>query len=209
MALWDVIKVGDPRLRKRARELKQVTPEVRQFIDDMVETMHANNGVGLAAPQVGELVRIIVVELPADEEVEGSGKCYAVVNPEIIKMSRETVAANEGCLSVPGYVGEVERAEAVVVRGLDRRGKPVRIRAYDWLARVFQHEIDHCDGVLYIDRLTAPDRIWEVRPGDEELAETGQDVEFIGGAAPGDESPGETALAENSAHPAVVEVRAE
>ncbi len=183
MALWDVITVGDPRLRKRAREVKQVTPEIRRFIDDMIETMHASNGVGLAAPQVGELVRIVVVEMPADEEVEGSGKCYAVVNPEIIKMSRETVVANEGCLSVPGYVGEVERAEAVVVRGLDRRGKPIRIRAYDWLARIFQHEIDHCDGVLYIDRLTAPDRIWEVKPGDEEKAEAGQDVDVSGDTA--------------------------
>ncbi|MBN2006910.1 MAG: peptide deformylase [Anaerolineae bacterium] len=203
MALWEIIKVGDPRLRKRAREVKQVTPEIRQFIDDMFETMHAGNGVGLAAPQVGELVRIIVIELPADEEVEGSGKRYAVINPEIVKMSRETVVANEGCLSVPGYVGEVERAEAVVVRGLDRRGKPIRIRAYDWLARVFQHEIDHCDGVLYIDRLTAPDRIWEVKPGDEEMAEAGQDVEIIGDKSPEGLSPDETPV-----QPEVIEATA-
>lgn len=208
MALWDIIKVGDPRLRKRAREVKQVTPEIRQFIDDMVETMHANNGVGLAAPQVAELVRIIVVELPADEEVEGSGKLYTVVNPEIVKMSRETEVANEGCLSVPGYVGEVERADAVVVRGLDRRGKPIRIRAYDWLARVFQHEIDHCDGVLYIDRLTAPDRIWEVKPGEEELAEAGQDVEIIGNTAPGEASPSDISPGDTSAHAEIIGVKA-
>ncbi len=95
-----------------------------------------------------------------------------MLNPEIVKTGRETEVGVEGCLSVPGYAGEVERATEIVVRGLDRYGKPFRFRPRGYLARVFQHEIDHCNGVLYTDRLVAPDRIWEVKPGEEEQAET-------------------------------------
>jgi len=176
MTLREIITVGDPRLRKHSRPVKKITPEVRQLIDDMVETMYASNGIGLAAAQVGELVQIVVVELPEDEEVPSSGKLYSVINPEIVKESRETEIGTEGCLSVPGYIGEVERAQEILVRGLNRHGKPFRLRARDLLARVFQHEIDHCKGVLYIDRLTAPDRIWEVPPGEEEQLEAAQAV---------------------------------
>lgn len=176
MALREVITVGDPRLRKRARPVQRVTPEVQALIDDMVETMITENGIGLAAVQIGEMVRVIVIELPEDEEIPGSGQLYTVVNPEIVKESRETEIAIEGCLSVPGYVGEVERATEVVVRGLDARGKPFRLRPRDYLARVFQHEIDHCNGILYTDRLVAPDRIWEVQPGEEEQIELAQEV---------------------------------
>ncbi|HQE91440.1 MAG TPA: peptide deformylase [Anaerolineae bacterium] len=171
MALRDIITVGDPRLRKRSHPVEKVTPEVRELIRDMVETMDAANGVGLAAVQVGEMVRVIVIETPEDEEDPTSGKLYIVINPEIVKMSKETAVGSEGCLSVPGYAGEVERATEVVVRGLDRHGKPFRLRARGFLARVFQHEIDHCNGVLYTDRLVAPDRIWEVKPGEEEQVE--------------------------------------
>ncbi len=171
MALREIIKVGNPRLRQRSRPIKRVTPEIRRFIADMVETMHANAGIGLAAPQVGVLQRIIVVEVPENEEISNSGKLYAMINPEIVKASRITEIGDEGCLSVPGYVGEVERASEVVVRGMDKRGKLLRLRLHGFMARVFQHEIDHCDGILYIDRLTAPDRIWDVRLGEEEQAE--------------------------------------
>jgi peptide deformylase len=171
MALREIIKVGDPRLRKRSRDVNEITPEVRQLIDDMVETMHAAEGIGLAAVQVGELDRIIVIELPEDEEVPDSGEMFIVVNPEIVKLSREVETGIEGCLSIPGYVGEVERAFEVVIRGLDRHGEPFKLRPRGYLARVFQHEIDHLDGVLYIDRLTAPDRIWGVEEGTEEKAE--------------------------------------
>ncbi|MBN1875725.1 MAG: peptide deformylase [Anaerolineae bacterium] len=174
MGVWEVIKVGDPRLRQRSRSLPRVTSEIRQFVDDMVETMYVNNGIGLAAVQLGELLNIIVVELPEDEEIPGSGKLYSIINPEIVKVSHETEMGVEGCLSVPGFIGEVERPVMVVVRGLDTRGKPIRIRARGLLARVFQHEIDHCNGVLYIDKLTAPDRIWTVKEGEEEQAEVEQ-----------------------------------
>ena len=171
MALREIITVGDPRLRERSRLVETITPELEQLIDDMVETMHDADGVGLAAVQVGEMHKIIVVELPEDEEVRGSGELYVVVNPEIVKESREVEIGVEGCLSIPGYVGEVERAIEVLVRGMDRHGGKFHMRPKGYLARVFQHEIDHVNGVLYIDRLVAPDRIWEVRHGDEEAEE--------------------------------------
>jgi len=171
MALREVITVGDARLRERARPVQAITDQVDQLVDDMIETMHANEGIGLAAVQVAEMQRIIIIELPEDEEIWGSGERYVVINPEIVKESRETEVGTEGCLSIPGYIGEVERATEVLVRGLDRHGKKFRLRPKDFLARVFQHEIDHLDGVLYIDRLVAPDRIWEVKPGTEEQEE--------------------------------------
>jgi len=171
MALREIITVGDPRLRKRSRPVQKVTPEVRALIDDMIETMDAENGVGLAAVQVGEMVRAIIVETPEEEDDPNSGKLFVVLNPEIVKIGRETEVGVEGCLSVPGYAGEVERATEIVVRGMDRYGKPFRFRPRGYLARVFQHEIDHCNGVLYTDRLVAPDRIWEVTSGEEEQVE--------------------------------------
>lgn len=174
MATREIIVVGDPRLRKRSRPVKVITPEIRELIDDLVETMHENNGIGLAAAQVGELIRIIVVELPEDEEVQGSGQRYIVLNPEIVKMSRETEDGIEGCLSVPGYVGEVERSTMALIRGMDLHGRKVRLRTKDFLARVFQHEIDHCNGILYIDHLTETDRIWTVEKGEEEQTEIKQ-----------------------------------
>lgn len=177
MAVLDIVTVGDPRLRQRSRPVRQITPQLLQLIDDMIETMYARDGVGLAAVQVGELLRLIVVEVPEDENIPDSGELYVVLNPEIVKTSRQTEVGREGCLSVPGFVGEVERAAEVSVRGLDVRGKPLRLRLRGYLARVFQHEIDHCDGVLYIDKLTAPDRIWEVRPGDEEKVEAQEAAE--------------------------------
>ena len=171
MAVREVITVGDTRLRDRSRPIRTITPDIKQLIEDMIETMHASDGIGLAAVQIGELARIIVVELPEDEEIWGSGKRYVVVNPEIIKASRETEVGMEGCLSVPGYVGEVERSSEVLVRGLDEHGDKFRLRPRGFLARVFQHEIDHVNGILYIDHLVAPDRIWEVEPGTEEQTE--------------------------------------
>ncbi|MCD6291616.1 MAG: peptide deformylase, partial [Anaerolineae bacterium] len=138
-------------------------------IDDMIETMRAAPGVGLAAPQVAVSQRVIVVEVPKDEEDPEAGTLlFEMVNPEIVKTNRMIVEGEEGCLSIPGYVGEVPRHTMIVVRGQDRFGRPVRVRAYDFLARVFQHEIDHLDGVLFIDRVTGPDKIRKIEP-DEEL----------------------------------------
>ncbi len=171
MSVREIITLGDSRLRERSRPVQAITPEIQELIEDMVEIMHTNDGIGLAGVQVAELMRIIVIQLPEDEEVWGSGELYIVVNPEIVKESRETEVGIEGCLSIPGYIGEVERADEVTIRGMDEHGKPFKLRPRGFLARVFQHEIDHLDGVLYIDRLVAPDRIWEVKPGTEEEAE--------------------------------------
>jgi len=174
MGVREIITVGDERLRQKSRTVKAITPEIRQLVDDMIETMYAADGAGLAAVQVGELQRLIIVEPPEDEDEPGTGRRYIVLNPEVVKASADVEIGAEGCLSVPGYAGEVERATEVVVRGMDLRGKAFRLRARGYLARVFQHEIDHCNGVLYIDRLTAPDRIWTVKRGEEEKVETGE-----------------------------------
>jgi peptide deformylase len=149
----------------------------------MVETMHAANGMGLAAIQVGVPERIIVVQLPPDPEqdAEGeqdpnSGELYSVLDPELARKSREMEEGIEGCLSVPGWVGEVLRHESVTVKGLDRRGQRVRIKADGLLARVFQHEIDHCDGILFTDHIEDPEKIWPVEEGQEEAAEAAQEI---------------------------------
>ncbi len=176
MALREIIQVGDSRLRERARPVRALTPEIQQLIEDMIETMHENDGIGLAAVQLGDLHRVIVIQLPEDEEVWGSGELYVVINPEIVKASREVEIGIEGCLSVRGYVGEVERPTEVLVRGQNQQGERFRLRPRGFLARVFQHEIDHLDGVLYIDRLVAPDRIWEVKPGTEEAVEASEEM---------------------------------
>ncbi|MCU0508724.1 MAG: peptide deformylase, partial [Anaerolineae bacterium] len=146
-----------------------------QLIDDMVETMRAAPGVGLAAPQVNVPERVIVVELPADEEEGLPAELYAFVNPEIVKASRETEKGEEGCLSIPGYIGEVERSVELVVRGVDAYGKPLRIRAHDYLARIFQHEIDHLDGVMFIDKAD-PATIHKLTPEEAQNA-TGEAAE--------------------------------
>ncbi|MGC9399554.1 MAG: peptide deformylase [Anaerolineae bacterium] len=174
MAVRDIITVGDDRLRQTSRKIEEITAEVQTLIDHMIETLHANNGVGLAAVQVGELVRLIIVETPEDEEEPGSGELYVVINPEIVEAGEKKEPGLEGCLSVPGYVGEVARHTRVTVRGRDRQGRPLRLRAQGFLARVFQHEIDHTEGVLYIDRLTEPDRLWPVEEGEEERREAEQ-----------------------------------
>jgi len=187
MAVREVITIGDPRLRQSSDEITEITPEIEQLIDDMIETMHEEDGMGLAAVQVGEMQRIILVELPEDlggsdeedEEIEplpGAGQLYVVLNPRIVRESQETEVGIEGCLSVPGYVGEVERAVQVTVRGRDRHGKKFRLRPRGLLARVFQHEIDHCNGVLYVDKLTDVDKMWIVVEGTEEEVEATQEV---------------------------------
>ena len=134
----------------------------------MVETMTAAQGVGLAGPQVAQSKRLIVARLPDDEESleeygEDAGKLFIVANPTIVWRSQGKVSGVEGCLSLPGLLGDVERCESIEVAGQDRRGQPMRLSASGWLARVFQHEIDHLDGVLYIDIASA---VW--RPEEEE-----------------------------------------
>src|SRR5690606_33309719 len=172
MALRKIITPENPILRKKAHKVTNVhDPKLQTLIDDMVETMVEAPGVGLAAPQVEVSQRVIVVRLADDEESKAeygdqAGVLYTLLNPELVRVSDELVDGIEACLSIPGYYGNVTRHEAVTVQALDRNGKKMRIKAKGWLARVFQHEIDHLDGVLYIDRAT---EIW--RATDEEAAE--------------------------------------
>jgi peptide deformylase len=157
-------------LRSRSRKVQKVTPKLTAFAQRMLETMRNANGVGLAAPQVGVLQRFFVAELPEDEENDQPRQTYILFNPEIVKARGEQIGY-EGCLSIPGYIGEVARHEQVTVKGLNEQGKPVRFKVDDYLARVFQHEIDHLDGTLFTDRLTDPDTFQPVEVGQEELAE--------------------------------------
>ena len=145
MAVLDVRLYGDPVLRRRAAPVREVTPEIEGWLDDMVETMHTEVGIGLAATQVGIELRMLVID-----ESRGTGRAY--LNPEIVEMGGEQVG-EEGCLSLPGVFADVRRAEWVVVEAMDRTGAPFRRRAAGLLSRVLQHEIDHLDGILFIDRL--------------------------------------------------------
>jgi len=149
MAVLKIELLGAPVLRQRAAEVEAVDDDVRRLIRDMFDTMYAANGQGLAAPQVGVSRRIIVVDVPNSDT-----PAFALVNPRIVEQSKETARAEEGCLSIPGVSDVVERPAKVVVEGLDTDGAPVRIEADGDLARCLQHEIDHLDGILYIDRLS-------------------------------------------------------
>ncbi|MFQ5399163.1 MAG: peptide deformylase [Anaerolineae bacterium] len=165
MALLEIVTLPNPILRQKTRPVTRFDDELQQLIDDMIDTMRAANGVGLAAPQVGRLLRLTVIEtLPGvDDEgndIEGTRELYVIANPEIVWRSRDMVDGIEGCLSIPGYLGEVERHASIRVRARDRHGKKIRLRLHGWTARIFQHEIDHLDGVLYIDKLTAPENFW-------------------------------------------------
>jgi peptide deformylase len=150
LALLPIRTFGDPVLRQRAGEISKITDVHRRLIKDMIDTMREAPGVGLAAPQVGVMERIFVWEV---EEEHG-----ALINPEIVKRSRKKITEEEGCLSLPGLVYPVERNYEVVVRALDEHGHEVEIAGEDLRARVFQHEIDHLDGVLFIDHLSDGDR---------------------------------------------------
>lgn len=167
MALREIVTVPDEVLRRKAHRVTSFDKDLQKVIDDMVETMREAPGVGLAAPQIGLSSRLIVVEYEENDQVEDSPKkLYVVANPEIIKASTETEMGIEGCLSIPGLVGEVERSLEVVVRGQNRRGQQLKIKAKGWLARIFQHEIDHLDGVLYTDRAV---RVWKPTPEEEHM----------------------------------------
>src|SRR5579859_2064778 len=170
MPIRTIIGPNNPVLRRKAHAVDNPnTPAIQQLINDMIETMRDAPGVGLAAPQVAVGQRIAVIEYGeapegAPEDFEPEKELYVVVNPEIVARSEELVDGAEGCLSLPGYAGNVKRHEAVTVRALNRKGKPIKIKARGWLARIFQHEIDHLDGVLFIDRAS---KVWKVEDEDE------------------------------------------
>jgi peptide deformylase len=165
MAIRPVRLYGDPVLRRKALAVAGVDDTVRELIADMRETMHAYHGVGLAANQIGVLQRVLVVDIPVDEETRAR---YALVNPELDQRVG-TESGEEGCLSIPGLYEEVRRAQRVRVRGLDEHGQPVEFVAEGYLARALQHEVDHLDGVLFVDRLSMLKRRF-LRPELEAIA---------------------------------------
>jgi peptide deformylase len=142
--ILEIKKYPDPILRKKCEEVKEITPEVKKLIEDMIETMEKNEGVGLAAPQVGILKRIIVVETP--EAPKG------FINPQIFKKSKEKEIMEEGCLSFPGLFLKIKRAKEIEIEALDENGG--KIKAEGILAKILQHEIDHLDGILFIDKIS-------------------------------------------------------
>jgi peptide deformylase len=154
MALRRIVTYGTPVLRQRTREVANLNGELQQLIDDMVETMYAAPGVGLAANQVGSTHRLFVAN-PADDH--DPSKLLVVINPEIVESDGE-LAHEEGCLSIPEFREEVGRARRVLLRGLDRHGKPIEVDGEDLLARIFQHEMDHLDGLFFVDRLSPAKR---------------------------------------------------
>ena len=169
MGLRTIVTLPDPVLRRKARPVSSFDKDLQTLIEDMIDTMRDAPGVGLAAPQVGIGQRLIVIEYAeppdeGDEEKEVKPRRFVMANPEIVKASEDKVLGVEGCLSIPGLVGEVERYSMVQVKGLNRRGQPMKVKAEGWLARIFQHEIDHINGVVFTDRAT---RVWKPEPDEE------------------------------------------
>ncbi len=152
MAILDIVKEPDPVLRRKAVKVRKVDDGIRKLADDMFETMLDAPGVGLAAPQIGRSIRLIVVHVPEDEEDGTQETSLKLLNPEIIKAHGSQIGP-EGCLSIPGWAGDVERSMDITVKAIDMDNKPVRIKAHGYLARVLQHEIDHLDGILFPDRI--------------------------------------------------------
>jgi peptide deformylase len=163
MALREILSFDHPVLRQKARKVSRVDTAIVRLLDDLAETMHAAPGAGLAANQIGVPLRVCVVK--GDDN-----QTHGLVNPVLVKGEGSQVGY-EGCLSFPGWMGEVDRYETVVVKGLNRRGKEVRIKASGFTARAFQHELDHLDGVLFTDRLTSLDTLRRV---EEPEGEPGQ-----------------------------------
>ena len=168
MAVRPILQFGEPVLREKTKRVSRIDISVVKLLDDLAETMLAAPGLGLAAPQIGVPLRVCVVK---GEE----NQIWGLVNPTIVKGSGEQVGY-EGCLSYPGWVGEVTRMETVVVKGLNRHGREIRVKSSGLTACAFQHELDHLDGVLFIDRLTSPDtlqRVEEVEQQEDEPAVAG------------------------------------
>ena len=161
-----IVPMDNPLLRRKSKRVRQVDGSIQRLIDDMIESMRSEHGAGLAAPQVGTLLRVIVIEVPEREVI-------ALVNPEIVKRSGERMV-EEGCLSLPGYRGVIKRSVNVTAKGRDRQGKEVRLKADELLAQALEHEIDHLNGVLYIDYLDSLDQLYKIEPREEAAVEAGE-----------------------------------
>ena len=166
-----ITQAGEPVLRAKAKKIKSFGPSLEALAAEMLDAMHAADGLGLAAPQISVPLRLIVIEMPAELDEDGNeihpGELYVYCNPEIVEASGEE-EDQEGCLSVPGYVGQVKRATSVTVKGQDLKGRKIRTKAQGLLARAFQHEIDHINGILFIDRVDSPEKLRRTRSGEDE-----------------------------------------
>jgi peptide deformylase len=156
MAVRPILSLENPILRQKARRIKHIDRSLDPLIQDMIDTMHDAPGIGLAAPQIGIPLRLMIIEI--------EGELTTLVNPEIVKMQGEW-EPEEGCLSIPGYVANVKRAWAVTVKAKNRQGRDVRLKGEGLFGQALQHEIDHLDGILYIDRLDDMNALRKVEPG--------------------------------------------
>lgn len=166
MTIRKVLHSNDPRLRQKAKKVKQFIPGLKELAEDMLETMRHHKGVGLAGPQIGVMQRIFVAEIPPSrgngpEPHPQSGATYVLVNPELVNAAENLVEGREGCLSIPTWVGLVERPEWVEIKAQDVTGRKIKLKVDDLLARIFQHELDHLNGVLYIDHIKDPQKLWQ------------------------------------------------
>ena len=168
MTVLSLRTVPDPILRKKTRRIRDLDASINRLIDDMVETMHAENGVGLAANQVGVPLKLCVIGIPEEDEIR------VFINPEIIVRKGER-ELEEGCLSIPGYRGKVNRSIEVRVKAQDRYGNKIRVKAENnLLAQALEHEIDHLNGLLYVDRLVSDDAIWKLAETMSDETESGE-----------------------------------
>ena len=161
MAVIPIRLYPDPVLRQKSKRVRNIDSSIQKLTGDMIETMHSAPGVGLAAPQIGVPLRVIVIGMPGEETI-------VLVNPQVVRRKGERLIS-EACLSVPGYFGEVKRAESVTVKGRDLQGKEIRIKADELLAQALEHEIDHLNGTLYIDRLESKDKLYKIEPEEVQL----------------------------------------
>jgi peptide deformylase len=180
MATRVILTAENALLRQKSKKVNRYGDTLRQLVVDLYDTLHAANGLGLAAVQIGVLQRVFIVELPAESDEKGKETAplerYTLINPEFIRMRGEE-EMEEGCLSVPGYRGKVKRATEVTIKGHDLHGKEIRFRADGLLAHAFQHEYDHLEGILYLDRLESPDHLWPVKRANG--AEPAPEIELI------------------------------
>ena len=173
MPIRKVIYVDDERLRDKAKKIKQFSPGLKQLAQDMLETMHDYSGVGLAGPQIGVMQRIFVAEIPLSDDPDAevhphAGESFVLINPELVKSSDELVEGQEGCLSIPTWYGLVDRPTWVEVKAQNVEGQKIKLKVSGLMARVFLHEMDHLNGVLFIDHIKDQEKLWQVLPEDEE-----------------------------------------
>lgn len=158
MAIRPIRTVPDPVLRKKAKRIKIIDSSIKNLAADMRDTLSEANGVGLAAPQVGVPLRLIIISIPQEDDTNDE---YCLINPEVVRRSGERTV-KEGCLSIPGYIGEIKRSEKIRVKGIDLSGKEQKLEAEGLLAEALEHEVDHLNGVLYVDYLESQDKLQKI-----------------------------------------------